>query len=101
MPEPLIVGEKFLIQVRKRRNKPSATFLIEIQHDHGQPTYRVLDVKYPSNPNNQRNMRRRFDNWYWYPANPPSWWDSGSWERLLVKATRDRRERQDALRATT
>jgi hypothetical protein len=101
MPDPQ-VGEKFLIQIRRRRNKPSATFTIEVATLYDRPVYRVRGVKYPSNTNNERNLNRSFRTFYWYEDNPPSWWDSGSWQRLLVKAVKDRRERMDrALRPTT
>jgi hypothetical protein len=100
MPDPQ-VGEKFLIQVRKRRNRPSATFTIEVQDHFGRVIYRVVNIKYPR-ADTQRTIRSQLDQWYWYTGNPPSWWDSGSWPRLIVKAVKDRRERMDrALRPTT
>jgi hypothetical protein len=100
MPEPE-VGEKFLIQVRKRRNKPSASFTIEvIQAQFGGLRYTVKKLDYPNST--RTRMRRELVGFYWAPDNPPSWWDSGSWPRLLVKAVKDRRERMDrALRPTT
>lgn len=85
-------GEKFVIQVRKKRNRPSATFVILVERNYDRYTYKVTDVKYPSNISHQRNMRRQIIGWYWYPENPPSWWDSGSWHRLIVKAVKQRRE---------
>lgn len=91
MPQPPL-GEKFIIQVRRRRNKPSATFHIEVQDVGSRRIFRVTNVDYPV-PSRQRTLRREMISWYWYPPNPVNWWDSGSWHRLLVKATKDRERR--------